>query len=168
MDKRIAATNFDYCQETISLKSELEISYLDLASRLHRIELNRMFEPNYDTFDDFLEDIKLTRSSASKMIAVWRTFIIKFKMKPKQIAQAGGVYKAYEVIKYSNTRKQAEEWLLRAKENTRRDLRKHLTEAKTGISMVECKHKDCEIITYRLCKKCGDTERIYDEDKPKT
>lgn|SRR3990167_6076352 len=165
MDKRLAQVNFSYCEETIKLKTDLELTYLELASRLHKIQSERMYEPNYDDFGDFLEDIKLSPSVATKMVKVWETFVLKFKVPLKKIADAGGVYQAYEVIKFVDSRKSAEEWLLKAKTFSRADLRKDKLEAITGIDMATCKHKDRTIIKFWRCNKCGDTGHIHEDEK---
>ena len=34
MDNKLAKSNFDYCEDTIKLKNDLELSYLELAKRL--------------------------------------------------------------------------------------------------------------------------------------
>lgn len=164
MDKRIAKTNFDYCQETIALKGELELSYLDLASRLYKIRLNRMFEPNFDTFDDFLEEIKISRGSANKLINIWYRFIIQFKIKPKLLAAAGGWTIVAEILPHAENKAQAERWLRDAQENRRGDLRKNLKEHKTGIDMRVCKHRHRTAITFLKCKDCGDTEQFFSEE----
>ncbi len=158
-----AQKNFSYCEETIRLKQSFEVRYLEFASRLAKIEAEKMYQPNFETFDEFLEEIKVDRSVASRMIAVWRKFVVEFKFRPKQIAAAGGWSKVYEVVKYSTTKKQATEWLKKLSAGlTRSDLRKELQEAKTGIMMSECKHKNFEEIVFQKCLDCGDTFRIYE------
>ncbi len=164
MDKLTAKTNFNYCQETISLKSDLELSYLDLASRLHKIQLNRMYEPNYESFDEFLEEIKISKSTASKLINIWVRFVIQFKIKPKMLADAGGWTVVAEILPYADTKKSAERWLLDAKENRRKDLRKNLLELKTGISMSKCKHKNKRHVLFWKCEDCGETGQIFAEE----
>lgn len=165
MDSKIAKTNFDFCKETMALKSELEMSYLQLGQRLGRIVIEKMYEPNYETFDEFLEEIKLSRATASKLINVYSKFIFEFKIRPQLLAEAGGWSKVAEILPFAENKSQAEAWLQKAKHITQSDLRKEIKEAKTGISMAGCKHVDCEVITFRKCRTCGDTERIYDKEK---
>lgn len=164
MDARIAKTNFGYCQETIALKGDLELSYLDLASRLHKIQLNKMYEPNYETFDEFLEEIKLSRATASKLINIWRRFVIQFKIKPRVLADAGGWSVVAELLPVVENKSQAEKWLLSAKETRRGDLRKNLLELKTGVLMMKCKHKEVDVICFWKCKRCGESGRMDDEE----
>ena len=165
MDRKLAKRNFDYCQQTIDLKNNIEYSYLELAQRLHKIFNEKLYEPNYETFSDFTEEIDISQATASKLIGIWQTFIIDYQLPPKQIAESGGWSKVSEIAKYANSKASALKWLARAAENTRTDLRKFITEEKTGIDMADCKHKDRTIITYWKCNTCGDTERIYEDDK---
>ncbi len=165
MDKKVAKVNFEYCTETLSLKNRLELSYLELAERLHKIQLNRMYEPNYDTFDDFLQEMKISFATASKLINIWVRFVIKFKIAPRMLADAGGWSVVAEILPYANSKTSAERWLRAAGSNTRSDLRKSLMEVKTGIDMSTCKHARVEIITYQKCNDCGDTQRIYADEK---
>lgn len=164
MDKRIAKTNFDYCQETINLKGDLELSYLDLASRLHKIQLNKMYEPNYESFDEFLWEIKLSKASASKLINIWVRFVIQFKIAPKLLAEAGGWSVVAEILPVAKSKSAAERWLRQAKANRRGDLRKTLKEKKSGVSMAKCPHKHKRNIFYWQCERCGDTGGIYAEE----
>lgn len=167
MNKALASTNFNYCEATIKLKRDLELSYLELAQRLYKIREQKMFEPNYETFDEFLQEIKISTSTASNLIGIWVRFVLQFKIKPKLLAEAGGWSVVAEILPHAENKQQAEKWLLQAKENSRQDLRKSLKEHVTGIDMSLCKHEDKEIITFERCKKCGHSERLY-EDKSQT
>lgn len=164
MDRKLAKVNFDYCEETVKLKTELELSYLDLASRLHKIQLNRMYEPNYESFDEFLKEMKISRATANKLINIWVRFVIQFKIKPKLLADAGGWSVVAEILPHAENKKEAEEWLLQAKEYNRQDLRKNLIEHKTGVDMRLCKHEKTVIIKFEHCLKCGENHRIYEDE----
>lgn len=165
MDRRLAKVNYEYCTETLSLKNRLELSYLELAERLHKIQLNKMYLPNYDTFEDFCTEMKISLATASKLINIWLRFVIKFKIAPKMLAEAGGWSVVAELLPYAESRTSAERWLRQAKANTRTDLRKSLLEVKTGIDMSTCKHAREEVITFKKCLDCGETHRIYDDEK---
>ncbi len=149
------------------MKGDLELSYLALAERLHRIHLNRMYQPNFDTFEDFLEEIKISKGTASKMINIYLTFVVKYKIENKKLADAGGWTVVAEVLPYITSKTSALDWLVKCRQLTRSDLRKTITERKTGIMMDTCKHKDEEIITFAKCNTCGDTRRIYPDDSNK-
>lgn len=165
MNKQLAQIHFKYCEQTIELKSSLELGYLDLAQRLWKISERRMFEPNYESFEEFLMDIKISRATANKLMNIWHRFIHEFGIKPKLLADAGGWSIVAEVLPYARNKSEAEDWLLLAKSNSRNDLRKHLIEAKTGIIMVNCRHADEEEITFYKCRKCGETRRKYPDEK---
>lgn len=165
MNKTLAKVNFDYCQETLQLKNGLELSYLDLAQRLHKIQLNKMYLPNFDTFDDFLDEIKVSRATASKMINIWLTFVVKYRIDTRRLADAGGWSVVAEILPYATSKTAAVDWLVKAKVNRRRDLRKLLTEEKTGIIMSTCKHVTTVTITFKRCEDCGETFRVYDDEE---
>src|SRR3990167_7044707 len=128
MNKALAKTNFDYCQETMKLKGDLELSYLDLASRLNKIQEDKMYEPNYEDFDEFLQEIKISRATANKLINIWVRFVIQFQIAPKLLAEAGGWSVVAEILPYAENKTVAIRWLKEAKESRRVDLRKSLTE----------------------------------------
>ena len=163
MDARLAKANYDFCEKTIALKENLELSYLELAKHLHLIELNRMYLPNFDTWEDFLIEVKISRATASKLLNIWRRLVIEYKITPETLAKAGGWSVVAEVLPYATSRTASEDWLCKARNNTRSDLRKFLKEAKTGLVMVDCRHSKEEIIVFAKCVKCGDTHRIYPE-----
>lgn len=163
MNEKLAQHNFNYCEETISLKSKLELGYLDLAQRLFKIEDGGMYKPNYETFEEFLLEIKISLSTANKLKNIWVRFIHDLDIEPKMLAEAGGWSIVAEILPYAYTKKDAEKWLSLAKSNTKNDLRKHLIEAKTGIKMVNCRHLEEVVITFKKCLKCGETHRIYNE-----
>lgn len=162
MDSGVAKKNFDYCEETIALKYRLELSYLEFAERLYKISRDRLYLPNYDSFPEFLEELKISGGSASKLINVWVKFVMEFKVSKKVLSESGGWTKAAEILPYADSRQSAEDWLMRAKTLGRSDLRKMIKEAKTGILMGECPHpkNQVETITFCKCGRCGDTWRI--------
>lgn len=163
MHQAIAKTNFDYCQKTMLLKNDLEMSYLLLGERLQRISDEKMYEPNYDTFEDFLQELNISRSTASKLINVWSRFVVGFKIKPKVLAQAGGWSKVAEILPFAENKTQALDWLIKAKTLTQADLRKELIEFRTGVEMRGCEHPEVETITFQRCLKCHESFKIYEE-----
>lgn len=162
MNNKVARSNFEYCQDTLKAKYDLELSYLDLASRLYNIHRESMFEPNYETFDEFLEELKISRFTANRLINIWSRFILEFKIRPKVLALAGGWSIVAEILPHVENKKQAEHWLHEAQGMRQRDLRKNLKEKSTGIDMRVCKHRDYEVITFKKCNHCGETIRIYE------
>lgn len=163
MNSRVAKTNFDYCKETLELKLGLENKYLELAMRLHKIFNERMYEPNYETFGDFIEELKMSRSKGSALVNIWQRLVVDWKIKKELISNAGGWTKVYEFLPLMKNKDQAVAWLQKSKDLSQSDIRKEKQEAKTGIPMATCKHPD--YVIFRRCVACGDTERIYDDDK---
>lgn len=164
MDQRLAKNNYDYCKDTLLLKHDIERNYVELAGRLCTIEDGKMYEPNYESFNEFLEDVNITPSVASRMKTIWRRFVVEYKIKLTKIAEAGGWDKVYSVIKVTTNKGEAEEWLERLSGDNklrRSDLRKELKERETGIEMSKCRHRHTETITFHKCLDCHDTWRDY-------
>lgn len=164
MDTKLAKTNFDYCRATIKLKNDVELSYLDLASRLYKIHAEKMYEPNYEDFQEFLDEIKVSKTNAYNLMTIWERFVIQFNFKPKLLADAGGHTVIAEILPYSDSKAKAIKWLRQATYSSRRDLRIMLKEASTGVDMSSCKHDNKVVITFTECETCGDRERVYDHE----
>lgn len=167
MDARLARINFDFCKETAVLKKRSEISLIELGGRLHKIFSERLYEPNHEHFKDYLEDIKLSPSTASKLIGIYEKFVIQFKYKPKFLAEVGGWSSISEVVSLVDTKKDADIWLAKVEALNRTDLRKEIKEKKTGVLMAKCPHKHTAKFTVVKCEDCGDTWRNYDEESKK-
>lgn len=165
MNEITAQNNFNYITDTIALKNSIEISYINLAQRLNEILVKRMWEPNYESFEEFLEDIKISGKKAHRMILMWNKLVVEYQIPEHKIITAGGWTVVETVMQYARDRATAEEWLEIAQHNTRSDLRKLILEAKTGIKMELCSHKNKEVITFERCLDCGDSRRLYENNK---
>lgn len=163
MDARLAAANARFCEETAEIKASVEKDLVELGGRLFKIEQFGMFAPNHDSFRDFLDDLKLKPAAASKLMRVWGRLVVELGLKPRQIVAAGGAYAAYEVLALCDSKGSAEDWLDKVAKLRRSDLRKEVTEAKTGVPMKECCHKQTETVTFEKCLHCGETWRVYDD-----
>lgn len=160
----VDTANYEYCEQTIELKKTIELSYLEMAERLYRIKLNRMYLPAYESFGDFLQEIDLSEATASKMINIWVRFVIEYQIAPQLMADAGGWTIVAEILPFAVSKKAAENWLEEAKAlRSRAKLRKSLKEAETGIDMRHCKHEHFETITFDKCLNCHETWRTYEE-----
>ena len=148
-------------EETLAMKKELEIHFLELGKRLSKIMIDRIFEPNFENFDEFLCEMKMGRATASKLINIYLKFVLEFKFKPKELAEAGGWSVIAEVLPIVKTREEADDWLNKMRTLNRADLRREIVEIQKGVSMAKCKHKNSYLL--RICNECGDRIREYDE-----
>lgn len=154
----------NYCQETLRLHESLQIAFIDLGQRLMIIRDERLYEQEYGDFDDFLIEMKMSSGTASKLINIYQIFVQKYKISLKRIAKAGGWSILAECLPMIRSREDAEDWLTKAELMTQTDFRRTYKEAKTGVSMTECKH---DWIHLRICKCCGLRERDYESEQKK-
>lgn len=154
--KNKSVESLNFCEETISKKHVLELGWLDLCKRLKEIRDGRLYEGRWDSFEDFLTDpaMGMDKGTASKMITIHEKLVVQYKVKPTIIANAGGWSKVAECLPVIKDKASAEDWLSKALHLSKSDLRKEIQEDKTGIKMVDCKHKDFYMV--KICRKCGD------------
>ena len=157
-----AKANFDFCNVTVDLKSEIEHKFLELGQRLYEIRETEKFRPNYDTFEEFCLELKMSGATISKLINIFYKFLFLYKIPIESVADAGGWSNVAEILPLVESRGSAKKWLHLASTLSRGDLRKEIREKNTGIVESKCKHKD----TYglRICRSCGLRERLYENE----
>ncbi len=153
MTTKVPATT--YCKETIQSKKNLEIAWLDLASRLKEIRDKELFLGQWDSFEDFLDDpaMAMDKATASKMITIHERLILEYGFQPKELALAGGWSKISEVLPVITDKESAKEWLEQCGVLSKADLRKEVKEARSGISEIDCRHANT--YTIEVCRDCG-------------
>lgn len=152
----------NYCDITLEMEQGARMVYLMLGERLYKIREERLYEPFWSSWIEFCTEFKdLSVGSISKIIKVYEKFILQLGYSPSELVKAGGWTKLYEISKRISNKKDAEKWLELAEVNSRKDLNDYLIEDEVGVEMSECKHTDTYVI--RVCKDCGNKERIYEE-----
>lgn len=151
-----------FCEATIEQKVNLEVAFLDFGRRLKKIRDERLYEGQWDSFGQYCLELKGTsETSASRLIGLYETLVVKYAIPLKQIAVAGGWSVIAETLPMMTTKKEALHWLHEATHSTRTDLRRTLKEVKTGKPMAKCAHR--QYVVYRTCMDgCGLRERIED------
>lgn len=145
--------NYAFCQETIERLNQIESDYLARAEDLHRIRSLSLYRPSWDTFEEFCMELKsLKYKSIMKLIGIYETFVLQYKIAPARITQAGGWSSVAEILPVVKNKKDAEEWLTVAETSTRQHLRQHIQEAETGKDMRKCAHKNAYVI--HVCPDC--------------
>ncbi len=145
-------TSYKYCNDPIDLVKNLEEGFLMLGERLKKIRDGRMYEPNHETFYDFLVECRMTESKASKVISVFEKFIEEYGFKPEQLTQIGWSL-LYESIGLIKNKTEAKEMVHELTNRHNKDGRIYLLEKKRGVTQEECKHVDQYQIT--VCRDCG-------------
>ncbi len=125
---------------------------------LMRVRDEELYLATHDSFVEFVWALKMTESSASKLINIYQLFVIKRGATEEELLEAGGWTTLYKIKDFDDYKK----WIEKAKVLSPKDLDIEIKEAKTGIVQAECEH---EFIDFHYCTKCHAKEKIYpDED----
>lgn len=146
----------EFLRETIKLKVDTEAAFLELGARLYKIHNENLWEGEYDSYEDFILEARLSKATASKLEKVYETFVLIYKIPQKRLA-AVGWSSLYTAAPYATSKVQAEELVERAGLLTRNDLARSL-ENENGKQSA-CTH---EWVNYRMCTKCSERRRIYE------
>lgn len=165
MNESLAKKNTEYCQKTVFFKGEIEKTFLILGQRLMKIRDENLFEPNYETFEEFCREMKMSLATVSKLINIYQRFIVEWNFAPLKLAAAGGWTVVAELLPVVQNKKEAAYWLDIAEHNSRADLRRELNEKQTGITEENCRHKNKYSI--EICRDCKGRRVIDDSAKPK-
>ena len=161
ISQKEAERNFRYCSETIKLKSFIEGRFLELGKRLYDIQERELYHPNYDTFSDFCEDLKMSPSKASKLSNIYKKFVLEYGIDPEVVANSGGWSAVSVALPLIDSKRSAVKWLNIIKNTSKRDVEKEVREVKTGITEYDCKHKK-DFYVLRICRECGFREVLED------
>lgn len=153
--------NYNKCMSIIDMKKHIELMFLELGKALLDIRENGLYTGSWESFEDYLDEMKISPSVASRLISVYKTLVLEYQFEPDLIANAGGWSNAYEIIKLSPTKEEAQQWLTESENRLPKDTKQLLRQAKSGISVDECPHSDTYLI--RVCRKCGVKIREYDK-----
>ena len=148
----LQTSNHQYLEETVSLREKLEGGFIILAERLKKIRDTRIYDPEYESFGDFLREIRISESSASKLIGVYEKFVLMGGIPADEVAKVGWTNISLFLPRIKTKDDAIEIWdkthLL-----DRTDAQRVYQEMKTGVDMAECAH--AEIRTLIVCTKCG-------------
>lgn len=160
MKKVSAREKIQICNEAINLKKEIERSFIELGKRLLEIKNNGLYEGQWQSWSEYCAELKLSENTTNKLIQIYQTFVLDYKFTPERISDAGGWSVIADLLPAIETKADAEEWLNKAAVLTREDLRKELTEKKTGIQMKDCPHKETYMV--EICKCCGNKTEVHE------
>lgn len=139
----------------------IEETFLELGKRLMKIRDEELYKPQWDSFHEYVGEVKMSESSASKLISIYEKFILKYQIDPERVLNAGGWSTVAEVLPMVKNKDDAEHWLSLGETLSRKDLRSEIEEKKRGVQQHECKHRDTYDI--RICKDCGARIRLYED-----
>ncbi len=148
----VANTNHDFLEGTIALRNSLEEGFLVLGERLKKIRDEQLYEHEYDNFDSFVGEIRISRSTAYKIIGVYEKFILLGELDPADVARHGWGNLCL-FLGLINSKQDARKIFDRISPLGRSDAAKELIEMKTGKPQSACQHVDNYNIT--VCRDCG-------------
>lgn len=148
---------YDYCQNAIELKQHAEVTFVALAGHLYKIREERLWEGGYTSFDEFCDELRMSQSTISKLISIYKVFIVELGFTDDEIAKSGGWSVLAETLPLISSRSVAEHWLGLTTTLSLRDIRKEVLEAKNGIittsTTTTCMHPNQYIV--EICPDCG-------------
>lgn len=154
--KELIESPTEYCASTIELKKTIESGFIALGERLARIKSEKMWESQWNSLSEYLAEMAITDATASKMIAVYETYVKKFGLDEKLLVEAGWstLYEARDLVSGSS-REEAEATVRKVSLLKRDDTRQLVREHKHG----ECDHNWFEV-HIRQCRNCHRREQI--------
>ena len=144
----------DYCQATIELKKNIESAFLVLAEHLYNIRQQELWQSNWSSWAEYLKELDVSESTASKLIKVHEVYVIQYKVEEKVLVDANWS-SLYEAIPLITDGKDPTEVIESFAVLSRDDQRQLIKETKNG----PCQHS-WETITMRKCSECGKLERV--------
>lgn len=162
MNEQQLTTNLSYCEGTLELKRSIEYKFLELGERLKKISNERLYEPQWTSFGEYVGEMKMSESTASKLINIYQKFIVDYGISRERLLVSGDWSVLAEVLPIVRDKESAEEALHMCKELSRQDIRKYIKEQKTGIDMRDCVH---DFYTLQICRTCGEKVRLLDDNE---
>lgn len=146
---------YAYCEETIKIKGDIEKGYMVLCARLHKIKEERLYEASYSSWSLFLDELKIDRATAERMVKIYDTFVVRYGISPAKIEGAGGWSVVAELLPISNSKEEAEEALDYATGALKKDVRIFVHSKRYGKDTEKmCRHPNTYLV--RICRDCAD------------
>lgn len=146
---------YQFCQETTQLASGIKSAFMLLAQRLHRIERQKLYQPTYDHFYMYCDEIGIDKGTASKLTTIYEKFCREYEIPFEEVKDVEYT-KLYLIKKVSETKELAYHWLDEIKSGlTVQDLKKRIAEVTTGVDQMECPHASTYLV--RCCRECKET-----------
>lgn len=167
-DTKVAMTEeeaYAFCEETKQLKNGIQVAFVNLGFRLFRIREEKLYQPNYNDFHEYCNEIGETEGNMSKIISIYEKFVLKFGYDQKRLGDIGSA-KLYTIKKVSETQELADYWLEQAELLPVRELKKKVDAFVGGTDIDECEHKNTHLV--RKCDDCPECWEEYGKDLQST
>lgn len=157
MTDLITKDNLEYCRTTIQLKEILEQTFISLAERLFNIREKNMWQAEFSSWDEFLMELKLNQPTASKLISVYKKYVIDFGIPTEKLKSVRSWESLYAVRSLAVSQEKALELVEHGAIMSDKDMRAMTKNAPL------CDNHDW--YTIRICKNCGLKEKLHENDR---
>lgn len=142
-----------YVRDTLKLRDTIEGAFIALGERFYKISEQSLWHGVYESYAEFLTDMRVSESTASKLMQVYKVYIVEYKIAPAKLAKIGysNLYMAIPLI----AKQGVEVAIEKAGSLRREDIEDEVREEES-----ECKTHDWEKVTIRVCMTCGKKERL--------
>lgn len=155
--------DYNYCQQALAFEKSLSTQFITLGEYLFNIREQNFFAPQWSSFNEFCMEFRsLSQGSISKLANIYKKFVLDYAIPTDRLVATGGWASLAEIVPLIQDADSAEEWIEKATVLSRDDLRKEITERRTGKDMRHCEHENN--YTVRICRECHDREKIDDSN----
>ena len=121
----------DFCRDTIELVKAIETRFLELGARLYKIAEEKLWEGQYESFNDFLQNASINKGTASKLVSIHRSYVVEGGVKVEQLAGVPytNLYQAIPMIEKEGAARVA----TLAETLTKEEIKEELREQKFGL-----------------------------------
>ncbi len=130
---------------------------------LMKVRDEMLFLTTHSSFVEFLWELKMTESTASKLIGIYKRFVVELGIAESHLLEAGAWTSLYKIKDLAKDKQSADFWIMQAEVLSPKDLDIEIKEAKTGVPQATCNHPD-GFIEFRWCKNCNLKTRIYPDE----
>jgi hypothetical protein len=152
---------YDYCRKAIDAKTNIEVRFLELGAMLYKIKEQDMYEPAWSSWEEFRDELKLSDASVSKLLNIYKIFVLHYQIPNERLSLAGGWSAVAELLPAispeTTSRERVEELLDIATIQTRMDVRRTVSDVKRGKP---CEHKITHDLHLRCCDDCSERWKI--------
>jgi hypothetical protein len=142
--------SLNFCESTIELVQNIEGAFIELGKRLLRIRDERLWESNWESYEEFLSEIKISPGKASKICSVYEKFVVEYGVEQEKLAGVGWS-NLYSMLPAIKSKRDATEWVDKGMVLRREDIEDEVREFKHG----KCDHKNFRELHIYICNDCG-------------
>lgn len=148
----------DYLRDTIDVVKQIETRFFELGKRLWRINQEKMWQGEYDSFHQFLNEIGVNHGMATMLMKNYQYYILEGKQKPKDLIEVGysKLYAAIPLIEQDGL----SDTLVRTETLSRGEIIDEIKARKYG----EHVHQPKDNARYAFCE-CGKLIRVEDAEE---